>query len=63
MVPFKVGDDAFARHRNVKRLVDEISTRPAAGRAIALKDKFTFKAEMDDEARANVFKHMTTKVA
>jgi len=63
MVPFKLGDDAFARYPNVKRLVDEISARPAAARAIALKDKFTFKAEMDDEARSNMFKHMTTKVA
>jgi len=63
MLPFKLGDDAFARYPNVKRLVDEISARPAAARAIALKDKFAFKAEMDDEARANMFKHMTTKVA
>jgi len=63
MLPFKLGDDAFARYPNVKRLVDEISARPAAARAVALKDKFTFKAEMDDEARANMFKHMTTKVA
>ena len=63
MVPFKLGDDAFARYPSVKRLVDEISARPAAARALALKDKFTFKAEMDDEARGNMFKHMTTKVA
>jgi GSH-dependent disulfide-bond oxidoreductase len=63
MVPFKLGDDAFARYPNVKRLVDEVTARPAAARAIALKDKFTFKAEMDDEARGNMFKHMTTKVA
>ena len=63
MVPFKLGDDAFARYPNVKRLIDEISARPAAARAIALKDKFTFKAEMDDEARRNMFGHMTTKVA
>src|SRR3954452_20385064 len=63
MLPFKLGDDAFARYPNVKRLVDEVTARPAATRAIALKDKFTFKAEMDDEARSNMFKHMTTKVA
>ena len=61
--PFVLGEDGFAKYKNVKRLVDEISARPAAARAIALKDKFTFKAEMDDEARANMFKHMTTKVA
>src|SRR3954465_9027000 len=30
MLPFKLGDDAFARYPDVKRLVDEISARPAA---------------------------------
>ena len=49
-------------HR-LKRLVDEISARPAAARAIALKDKFTFKTEMDDEARHIMFGHLKTKVA
>ncbi|MBR0718261.1 glutathione S-transferase family protein [Bradyrhizobium liaoningense] len=63
MAAFVLGEDAPAKYPNVKRLVDEISARPAAVRAIALKDKFTFKAEMDDEARGNMFKHMTTKVA
>jgi len=28
-----------------------------------LKDKFTFKAEMDDEARAIMFRHLKTKAA
>ena len=63
MAAFVMGDEAAAKYPNVKRLVDEISARPAAAKAIALKDKFTFKAEMDDEARANMFKHMATKVA
>ena len=58
MVPFILGDDAFGKWPNLKRLVDEISARPAAARAIALKDRFTFKADMDDEARANMFKHL-----
>ena len=31
----------------------------AAARAIALKDKFVFKAEMDDEARRHMFKHLS----
>ena len=53
MAPFVLGDDVFTKYPNVKRLVDEISARPAAARAIALKDKFTFKAEMDDEARTS----------
>jgi GST-like protein len=47
----------------VKRLVDEVTARPAAARAIALKDKFTFKAEMDDEARHIMFGHLKTKTA
>ena len=61
--PFVLGEDGFAKYKNVKRLVDEISARPAAARAIALKDKFTFKAEMDDEARNHMFGHLNTKVA
>ncbi|WP_375412475.1 glutathione S-transferase family protein [uncultured Bradyrhizobium sp.] len=61
MVPFILGD--FAKYPNVKRLVDEVSARPAAARAVALKDKFVFKAEMDDEARAIMFGHLKTKAA
>jgi GST-like protein len=26
-----------------------------------LKDRFTFKAEMDDEARSNMFRHLQRK--
>ena len=58
MVPFILGDDAWAKFPNVKRLHDEIAARPAAARAVALKDRFTFKAAMDDEARAVMFKHL-----
>ena len=58
MVPFILGDDAWAKFPNLKRLHDEISARPAAARANALKEKFTFKATMDDEARAVMFKHL-----
>jgi len=63
MIPFILGEDAFAKYPNVKKLVDEISARPAAAKAIALKDSFKFKAEMDDEARSNMFKHLKTKAA
>jgi len=63
MAPFVLGDDAFTRFPEVKRLLDEVSARPAAARALALKDKFTFKAEMDDEARNIMFRHLKTKVA
>ena len=63
MVPFILGDDAWAKLPNVKRLHDEIAARPAAARAMALKDKFTFKAEMDEEARRHHFKHLTLNAA
>ncbi len=54
-VPFILGADAWAKLPNVKRLLDEINSRPAAQRAEALKAKYSFKAEMDDEARKNMF--------
>jgi GST-like protein len=64
MVPFMMdGDDAWARFPNVKRLVDEISARPAAARAEGLKTKHAFKTEMDDEARRHMFKHLARRVA
>ncbi len=56
MVPFVLGEDAFAGLPNVKRLLDTINARPAAQRAEALKGRHAFKAEMDDEARANMFR-------
>jgi GST-like protein len=63
MAPYVLGDDVFTKYPNVKRLFDEISARPAAPRANALKDKFTFKTEMDDEARHIMFGHLKTKAA
>jgi len=62
LIPNILGDQA-AKFGNVKRLVDEISARPAAARAVTLKDKFTFKADMDEEARNFMFGHLKTKVA
>jgi len=49
------GAAAFDKLPNVKRLVDEISARPAAQRAEALKGRHSFKAEMDDAARRAMF--------
>ena len=49
--------------KNLKRLVDDISARPAAQRAIALKDKHKFKTEMDSEALDAMFPHLREKVA
>ncbi len=58
MIPFILGNGAFEKFPNVKRLHDEIAARPAAVRAIGLREKFTFKSTMDDEARAVMFKHL-----
>jgi GST-like protein len=63
LASFVLGEEGAAKYKNVKRLVDEITARPAAARAIALKDKFTFKAEMDDEARNYMFGHLKTRAA
>jgi GST-like protein len=63
MVPFIMGDGAWDRFPNLKRLHDEIAARPAAARAVALKDKHTFKAEFDDEARRHMFRHLDDRAA
>ena len=63
MVPFILGDDAWAKLPNLKRLQDEISARPAAVRAAGLKDKHSFKTTMDDDARSHMFKHLEMKAA
>jgi GST-like protein len=63
MAPFVLGDDVFTKYPNVKRLHDEVSARPAAARAIALKDKFAFKTDMDEEAKHIMFGHLKTKAA
>ena len=63
LIPVAVGEPHWAKFPNLKRLVDEISARPAAGRAIAIKDKHKFKTEFDDEARKANFRHQDEKVA
>ncbi len=63
MLTFILGDDAWSAFPHVKRVFDDISARPAAARAIALKDRFTFKPVMDDEARAVMFKHWKPSAA
>ena len=62
-IPTVLGEEHWAKFPNLKRLVDEISARPAAARASALRDKHKFKAEFDDEARRSMFRHMEEKVA
>ena len=55
MLPFVMGEAAWERLPNVKRLLDAVNARPAAGRAEALKGKHSFKAEMDEEAKRHMF--------
>src|SRR6266704_3871972 len=57
-IPFLFGPEAWARYPRVKRLVDEISGRPAAERAAALATQYAFKQENDDEARRHMFPHL-----
>jgi GST-like protein len=63
LLPNVLGQDAPAKFPNLKRMVDEINARPAAAKAIALKDKHKFKTEMDAEALNAMFPHMSVKVA
>lgn len=58
MMGFVLGTDAWADYPNLKRLTDEIELRPAAHKAVALKDGFNFKTGMDDEARKHMFRHI-----
>jgi GSH-dependent disulfide-bond oxidoreductase len=63
LIPFALGEAGWAKLPGLKRLVEEINARPAAQRAVALRERHTWKAEMDEEARKAMFPHMTVKVA
>jgi GSH-dependent disulfide-bond oxidoreductase len=63
LIPTVLGDGAWEKYPNLKRLVDEISLRPAAQRAMALKDRHKFKTDMDAEAMQAMFPHLNVKVA
>jgi GST-like protein len=54
-VPFIFGEGAWNSRPNVKRLLDEINARPAAVRAEAIKDRFKWKTESDEETRRFLF--------
>ena len=63
MLPNVVGEGAWDKYKNLKRLVDEINARPAAQKASGLKDRHKFKTEMDAEALNAMFPHLAQKVA
>jgi GST-like protein len=54
-LPYALGDDVWQQLPNVKRLVDTIDARPAAQRALAMKDLYAFKTEMDAVAQRAMF--------
>lgn len=62
-IPFILGAEAWDKLPNLKRLFDEISQRPAAIRAEALKQQHAFKTEMDDDARRHMFPQNARLVA
>ena len=55
VIPYVLGADAFSRLPHVKRLLDEISARPAAQRAEDIKTQHAFKIEIDEEAKKSLF--------
>ena len=65
LIPTALGEQGWAKFPNLKRLVDEISARPAAKAALAIREKHqhAFKTEFDEEARKAMFKHMDVQVA
>jgi GSH-dependent disulfide-bond oxidoreductase len=60
MVPFILGENAWERFPHLKRHHDDISNRPAAARALALKDTYPFTTVMDEEARSHMYKHLAS---
>ena len=53
-----MGDDALERLPHLKRHLEEVSARPAAQRATALKDRHAFQMEMTDQARIAMYPHI-----
>ena len=58
-IPLVRGENTWRDMPNLSRLVNEIDARPAAERANALKDRHTFRTDMDDEARGYMFPQNT----
>ena len=63
LIPNVLGAEAPKQYPNLQRHLGEINARPAAQRALALKDKHAFKTDMDDAARIAMFPHLAKKVA
>jgi GST-like protein len=62
-IPFILGAGAWDTRPNVKRLLDEISARPAAVRAEAIKERYQWKTENDEESRRHMFPTLAAMAA
>ncbi len=59
LMPIVLGDpEAWASLPHVKRLFDEISARPAALRASAVRDRHSFAPGLSEEAKTYMFRHI-----
>lgn len=61
-IPF-IFEQGYAKFPSVKRHFDEITARPAAQRANALKTKHQYKTDYDDEAKRSLFPSMKQSAA
>jgi GST-like protein len=56
LLPYVLGiEQPWGQYPNLKRLLDDISARPAAQAVEALRKRHAFKAEMDEQARRAMF--------
>lgn len=55
LIPRVLDEGAFLSLPNLKRLVDEITARPAAARVGTLMERHKFKTEMDEESYRHMF--------
>lgn len=56
LLPYVLGiEQPWGQYPHLKRLLDEISARPAAHAVEALRKRHAFKAEMDEQARRAMF--------
>jgi GST-like protein len=57
-LPFALGDEVWKEFPRVQRFVETIDARPAAQRALAMKDLYNFKTSMDAQSWRAMFAHI-----
>lgn len=62
-IPFMLGDDAMTEYPSLNRLMQEIDARPAAQRALKLKDRHSWKADFDEAARRHLYPQIYAPVS